>query len=118
MILPGSTAAVKGDEGAGVYAASKAAVRSFARTWANELKHRRIRVNAIAPGPIETPSVRGAFSDPQQPEQFKEFFSALVPLGRMGSTDEIADAVLFLASSRSSFVTGSNLNVDGGFTQI
>jgi NAD(P)-dependent dehydrogenase (short-subunit alcohol dehydrogenase family) len=118
IILPGSTAATSGDVGIGVYSASKAAVRSFARTWANELKARGIRVNAIAPGPTDTPGISGAGADEQQAAQIRQAWAGQVPLGRMGRPEEIADAVLFLASSRSSFITGSNLYVDGGLKQI
>jgi NAD(P)-dependent dehydrogenase (short-subunit alcohol dehydrogenase family) len=117
IILPGSTAATSGSEAMGVYAASKAAVRSFARTWANELKGRGIRVNAIAPGPIDTPGISGAAPE-EQAAQLKQAMAAQVPLGRMGRPEEIADAVLFLASSQSSFITGSNLYADGGLNQI
>lgn len=115
VIVPGSSAVLKGDEAMGVYAATKAAVRSFARTWANELRGRDIRVNAIAPGPIETPGILNGFPDA---EQAKAYFASKVPLGRMGRTEEIAEAILFLASSRSSFMTGANLSVDGGLTEI
>ena len=118
IILPGSTAATSGAEATGVYAASKAAVRSFARTWANELKARGIRVNAIAPGPTDTPGISGAASDEQGASQLKQALAAQVPFGRMGRPEEIADAVLFLASDQSSFITGSNLYVDGGLNQI
>jgi NAD(P)-dependent dehydrogenase (short-subunit alcohol dehydrogenase family) len=117
IILPGSTAATSGSEAMGVYAASKAAVRSFARTWANELKGRGIRVNAIAPGPTDTPGISGAAPE-EQAAQLKQAMAAQVPLGRMGRPEEIADAVLFLASSQSSFITGSNLYADGGLNQI
>jgi NAD(P)-dependent dehydrogenase (short-subunit alcohol dehydrogenase family) len=117
IILPGSTAATSGSEAMGVYAASKAAVRSFARTWANELKGRGIRVNAIAPGPTDTPGISGAAPE-EQAAQLKQAMAAQVPLGRMGRPDEIAAAVLFLASSQSSFITGSNLYADGGLNQI
>jgi NAD(P)-dependent dehydrogenase (short-subunit alcohol dehydrogenase family) len=117
IILPGSTAATSGSEAMGVYAASKAAVRSFARTWANELKGRGIRVNAIAPGPTDTPGISGAAPEGQA-AQLKQAMAAQVPLGRMGRPEEIADAVLFLASSQSSFITGSNLYADGGLNQI
>jgi len=118
IILPGSTAATSGSEAMGVYAASKAAVRSFARTWANELRGRGIRVNAIAPGPTDTPGISGVFPDEEQAAQLKQAMAAQVPLGRMGRPEEIADAVLFLASSQSSFITGSNLYADGGLNQI
>jgi len=118
VILPGSTAATSGDAAMGVYAASKAAVRSFARTWANELKARGIRVNAVAPGPTDTPGISGAAANEQQAAQLKRAMAGQVPLGRMGRPEEIADAVLFLASGQSSFITGSNLSVDGGLKQI
>jgi NAD(P)-dependent dehydrogenase (short-subunit alcohol dehydrogenase family) len=118
VILPGSTAATSGAVAMGVYAASKAAVRSFARTWANELKARGIRVNAIAPGPTDTPGISGVAADEQQAAQLKQALAGQVPLGRMGRPEEIADAVLFLASSQSSFITGTNLYVDGGLNQI
>ncbi len=118
VILPGSTTATTGTEAFGVYAASKAAVRSFARTWANELKGRGIRVNAITPGPIDTPGITGLAPDAQQAEQLKGFLATQVPMGRMGRPEEIADAVLFLATAQSSFVTGIDLHVDGGLNQI
>jgi NAD(P)-dependent dehydrogenase (short-subunit alcohol dehydrogenase family) len=112
IILNGSIAGVKGFAGFGVYCASKAAVRSFARTWTAELKSRRIRVNALSPGPIDTPAFVGV------PQEVKDGFTALVPMGRMGRSEEIATAALFLASEDSSFVTGIELFVDGGTAQI
>jgi NAD(P)-dependent dehydrogenase (short-subunit alcohol dehydrogenase family) len=118
IILPASTAATTGTEAFGVYAASKAAVRSFARTWANELKGRGIRVNAITPGPIDTPGITGLAPDEEQAAQLRGFLATQVPLGRMGRPEEIADAVLFLASDQSSFITGTDLHVDGGMNQI
>jgi NAD(P)-dependent dehydrogenase (short-subunit alcohol dehydrogenase family) len=118
IIVPASTTATTGTEAFGVYAASKAAVRSFARTWANELKGRGIRVNAITPGPIDTPGITGLAPDQQQAKQLKGFLATQVPLGRMGRPEEIADAVLFLASDQSSFITGTDLHVDGGMNQI
>ncbi len=118
VILTSSTTATAGAEAFGVYAASKAAVRSFARTWANELKARGIRVNAITPGPVDTPGITGLAPDQQQADQLKGFLAAQVPLGRMGRPEEIADAVLFLATSQSSFITGADLHVDGGLNQI
>ena len=102
----------------GVYATSKAATRSFARTWANELKGRGIRVNTIAPGPTETPGLSGLQADREQAEEFKQYLASQVPLGRLARPEEIAAAVLFLASDQSSFITGSNLYVDGGLNQI
>ncbi|MFC1403390.1 MULTISPECIES: SDR family NAD(P)-dependent oxidoreductase [Streptacidiphilus] len=118
VILTSSTTATTGAEAFGVYAASKAAVRSFARTWANELKVRGIRVNSITPGPIDTPGVTGLAPDEEQATDLKTFLAGQVPLGRMGRPEEIADAVLFLATDRSSFITGSNLDVDGGLNQV
>ncbi|WP_432930078.1 SDR family oxidoreductase [Microbispora sp. CA-135349] len=118
VILPGSTAATTGTEAFGVYAATKAAIRSFARTWANELKGRGIRVNVIVPGPIDTPGVAGLASDEEQAGQLKGVWTSRVPLGRMGRPEEIASAVLFLASDQSSFTTGAELYADGGMNQV
>jgi NAD(P)-dependent dehydrogenase (short-subunit alcohol dehydrogenase family) len=115
IILTSSTTATTGAESFGVYAASKAAVRSFARTWANELRGRNVRVNSITPGPIDTPGVSGLSDDP---DGLKSFLVTQVPLGRMGRPEEVADVVLFLASDQSSFITGSNIDVDGGQNQI
>ncbi|GAA4567677.1 SDR family NAD(P)-dependent oxidoreductase [Planotetraspora kaengkrachanensis] len=118
IILTSSSSADSGDEAFGVYAASKAAIRSFARTWANELRVRGIRVNAITPGPVDTPGFSGLAPDEEQAEQLKGYMASQVPMGRMGRPEEVADAVLFLASGQSTFVTGSNLYVDGGLNQI
>jgi NAD(P)-dependent dehydrogenase (short-subunit alcohol dehydrogenase family) len=112
IILNASIASSKGFEASTVYSATKAAIRSFARTWTVELKQRKIRVNAISPGPIETPMSSGA------DEQFMTRVISTVPLGRMGSPDEVAKAVSFLASDDSSYVTGIELFVDGGAAQI
>jgi NAD(P)-dependent dehydrogenase (short-subunit alcohol dehydrogenase family) len=100
-----------------VYNATKAAIRSFARSWTVDLKHRKIRVNAISPGPINTPAVSRLFENGQQAEQVK---TALlnIPMGRMGNPDEVAKAVAFLASDDSSYITGIELFVDGGRAQI
>ncbi|MFD0566448.1 SDR family NAD(P)-dependent oxidoreductase [Kitasatospora saccharophila] len=114
VILNGSTNADSGAPAFGAYAASKAATRSFARTWAAELKGRGIRVNAVAPGPTDTPGLAGLQADPEQTAQFQQYLAGQVPLGRLARPEEIAAAVLFLASGQSSFVTGSNLYVDGG----
>ena len=112
IILNGSIAAVKGFPGLGVYNASKAAVRSFARTWTMDLKPRKIRVNVLSPGTIDTP-ILDPFS-----EETKDYFVSLIPMGRMGRPEEIATVVLFLASDDSSFVTGIELYVDGGAVQV
>lgn len=118
IIVNGSTNADVGDEAFGVYAASKAATRSFARTWANELKGRGIRVNAITPGPTDTPGLSGLAPDAEQAADFRRQLAGNVPLGRLGRPEEIAAAVAFLASDQSSFITGSSLYVDGGLNQI
>jgi NAD(P)-dependent dehydrogenase (short-subunit alcohol dehydrogenase family) len=118
VILTGSTAATAGDQAFGVYAASKAAVRSFARTWANELKSRGIRVNALVAGPTDTPGITGLASDAAQADQLRGHLASSVPLGRMARPEEVAAVALFLASDESSFVTGSELFVDGGANQV
>jgi NAD(P)-dependent dehydrogenase (short-subunit alcohol dehydrogenase family) len=118
IILTGSTNASAGHEAFGVYGASKAAVRSFSRTWANELRGRHIRVNTLTPGPTDTPGITGLAPDANGAEQLKSSLAAKVPLGRMGSPDEIASAVLFLAGDQSSFITGTELFVDGGLNQV
>jgi NAD(P)-dependent dehydrogenase (short-subunit alcohol dehydrogenase family) len=112
IILNGSVAGIKGFPAFGVYSASKAALRSFARTWLVELKERRIRVNVLSPGTIDTPAL-----DPLGPAA-KDSFKALIPRGEMGRPEEIATVALFLASSDSSFVNGVELFVDGGTAQI
>jgi len=118
IILSASIAASKGIEAASVYSATKAAIRSFARTWTVELKHRKIRVNAISPGTIDTPGLNGFAQSQEQLDQFKTSIVSAMPLGRMGSPDEVAKAVSFLASDDSSYVTGIELFVDGGVAQI
>lgn len=119
IILNGSMAASKGFEGISVYSATKAAVRSFSRTFTVELKDRKIRVNVISPGPIDTPGA-GAFNRGfgVSEEQVKMSLVNGIPLGRIGNPDEVANVVLFLASDDSSFVTGIELFVDGGMAQI
>jgi NAD(P)-dependent dehydrogenase (short-subunit alcohol dehydrogenase family) len=117
IILNASIATIKGFAGLSVYSATKAAVRSFARTWTNELRERRIRVNAISPGNIDTP----IFDTWQQGDaltQMKEELAKNVPLGRLGDSDEIAKAVAFLASDEASYVSGIELFVGGGVAQI
>jgi NAD(P)-dependent dehydrogenase (short-subunit alcohol dehydrogenase family) len=112
IFLNGSIAGIKGFPAFGVYSASKAALRSFARTWLVELKDRRIRVNILSPGPIDTPGLDPLGSDA------KDSFRAIIPRGEMGRPEEIATAALFLASNDSSFVNGIELFVDGGTAQI
>ena len=119
VILMGSTASGKGTAAFSVYAASKAAVRAFARSWILDLKDRHIRVNTLAPGPTKTPGlVDLAGPDAAQQKGLLDFLASKVPMGRVGEMDEIASAAVFLASSESSFVTGSELFVDGGEAQI
>jgi NAD(P)-dependent dehydrogenase (short-subunit alcohol dehydrogenase family) len=118
IILNASIAASKGIEALSVYCATKAAVRSVARSWTVDLKHRKIRVNAISPGPIDTPGASGLVQGEEQIEQFKASQVAAVPLHRIGSPDEVAKVVSFLASDESSFITGIELFVDGGMAQI
>ncbi|MGI4758494.1 MAG: SDR family oxidoreductase [Janthinobacterium lividum] len=119
VILNASIVSVKGIPAFGVYNATKAAVRSFARTWTNELKDRKIRVNVVSPGPINTPAITMITgNDPAAEEAFKTQMAAGVPLGRMGESDEIAKAVVFLASDDSSYVAGVELFVDGGFVAV
>jgi NAD(P)-dependent dehydrogenase (short-subunit alcohol dehydrogenase family) len=101
-----------------VYSATKAAVRNFARCWILDLAHRRIRVNAVSPGPIATPGLASLAENEEQARQFKADIVSGIPLGRLGIPDEVAKAVVFLASDDSSFVNGSELFVDGGFAQI
>jgi len=117
IILNSSVAGRKGIGGFSVYNATKAAVRSFARTWTSDLKQRKIRVNSLSPGPIETP-IFGKMGLPQdQLKEFSTFISAL-PLGRTGQPEEIASVALFLASDESSYITGVDLCVDGGLAQV
>src|SRR5213596_1713330 len=101
-----------------VYNATKAAVRSFARTWTTDLKDRRIRVNAVSPGSTDTPGLNGLLASSEVGEQRRKLINSIVPLGRFGTPDEIAKAVVFLASDDSSYVTGTELFVDGGFAQV
>jgi NAD(P)-dependent dehydrogenase (short-subunit alcohol dehydrogenase family) len=117
IILNGSIATVKGFPALSVYSATKAAVRSFARTWAADLRERRIRVNTISPGHIDTPIFDG-WQQGDALERMKEDLAGNVPLGRMGDPDEIAKAVSFLASDEASYVNGIELFVDGGVAQI
>ncbi|EWC58417.1 3-oxoacyl-[acyl-carrier protein] reductase [Actinokineospora spheciospongiae] len=117
VILNLSVRADDGVEAFGTYAATKAALRSYTRTWANELKGRGVRVNAISPGAIDTPAIVGMVGE-EDAEAVRAGFVAAVPLGRVGTAAEVAAAVAFLASDQSSFVLGANLYVDGGENQL
>jgi NAD(P)-dependent dehydrogenase (short-subunit alcohol dehydrogenase family) len=118
IILNASIVGSKGLPANSVYSATKAAIRSFARTWTTDLKDRRIRVNAVSPGPIDTPGLNNLVASTGAGEQRLKAISSNVPLGRLGTPDEIAKAVVFLASDDSSYVTGTELFVDGGFAQV
>src|SRR5688572_6007662 len=118
IILNASIGSSKGVQESSVYSATKAAVRSFARTWTVDLRHRKIRVNAISPGPIDTPIFSNLPQNEEQSEQFKKNIVNTVPMERMGSPDEVAKAVSFLSSDDSSYITGIELFVDGGLAQI
>ena len=118
IILNSSIAASKGVEGFSVYSASKAAVRSFARTWTVDLRHSKIRVNAVSPGPIDTQALSDLMQNEEQSRQLKKDLVSTVPLRRMGTPDEVAKVVTFLASDESSYITGIELFVDGGAAQI
>lgn len=113
IILTGSVASVKGTPAFWVYGASKAAIRNFVRGWTAELKDRRIRSNVLSPGPIETPLLAAT-----RPQDTIAEITSTIPMGRLGEPDEVAKAALFLASDDSSFVTGTELFVDGGRAQI
>jgi NAD(P)-dependent dehydrogenase (short-subunit alcohol dehydrogenase family) len=118
VILCASIVASKGLSANSVYSATKAAVRSFARTWTTDLKARRIRVNAVSPGSIDTPGLSDLLASSEVGEQRKKLISDAVPLGRFGTPEEIAKAVVFLASDDASYITGTELFVDGGFAQV
>ena len=118
IVMTGSIVGSKGLPANTVYAATKAAIRSFARTWTTDLKDRKIRVNLVSPGPIDTEGLRDLLGDSPAGKQRKESFSQVVPLGRLGHAEEIARAVLYLASADSSYVTGTELFVDGGMAQV
>jgi len=117
IVINGSMVSIKGLPAFGVYAASKAALRSFARTWAVDLRERKIRVNVVSPGTVVTPAYNRLMTD-EQIDAFTAQAAATTPLGRVGTPDEIARAVVFLASDDSSFVDGAELFVDGGAAQV
>ncbi|MGV0106410.1 Oxidoreductase [Nostoc sp. DSM 114160] len=118
IILNASITSIKGTPAFSVYSASKAAVRSFARNWILDLRERKIRVNAISPGVVPTPGYDRLGLNDQQLQEFVDSQAVTIPLGRVGTPDEIAKAVVFLASDDSSFVNGIELFVDGGMAQI
>lgn len=118
IVLVSSGMNVKGYPAYGAYAATKAAIRSFSRTWAHELKDRGIRVNTLSPGVIETPIIEVQFSDKEQAEGARTMFRNMTPMGRMGKPEEMAAAILFLASNDSSYSTGIDLVADGGITSL
>ncbi len=118
IVMNGSMVSMKGMAAFGVYAATKAALRSFARTWSVDLKSRKIRVNVVSPGTVITPGYKSAGLSDEQIAQIEAEAAAATPLGRVGTPDEIAKAVVFLASDDSSYVTGIELFVDGGLAQI
>jgi NAD(P)-dependent dehydrogenase (short-subunit alcohol dehydrogenase family) len=118
IVLVSSSLHLKGMPEYGTYAATKAVLRSFARTWAMEFKDRGIRVNTLSPGPIDTPIIDEQFPTKEEADGARAFFAQLAPLGRIGRPEEIASAVLFLASEDSSYSTGIDLVADGGITQV
>jgi NAD(P)-dependent dehydrogenase (short-subunit alcohol dehydrogenase family) len=119
IVITGSIASMQGTPAFGVYAATKAALRSFARTWASDLKGRDIRVNVVAPGVVVTPAYKSELKlSDDLIEAYSKEVSATTPLGRVGDADEIAKAVSFLASDDASYITGTELFVDGGLAQV
>jgi NAD(P)-dependent dehydrogenase (short-subunit alcohol dehydrogenase family) len=118
IVLNASVVGSKGLASNSVYSATKAAVRSFARTWTTDLKSRRIRVNAISPGSIDTPGFGELMASSEAGQQRLKMLTSIVPMGRLGRPEEIAKAVVFLASDDASFITGAELFVDGGSAQV
>lgn len=117
VILTGSTVSIQGTAAFSVYSASKAAVRNFARSWALDLKDRKIRVNVVSPGPVRTPGLGGLVPDEARQGLF-DYLASQVPLGRLGEPEEIGKTVAFLASDAASFINGAELFVDGGMAQV
>jgi NAD(P)-dependent dehydrogenase (short-subunit alcohol dehydrogenase family) len=118
IILTSSATGVKGIPQRTVYSATKAAIRSFARTWANELKARHIRINVFSPGPILTPLLERTFTDPKVKEAYMTNVVGAVPLGRAGAAEEMGEVVAFLASDAASYINGADIQADGGFVQV
>ena len=118
IIMVSSGASVKGIPSYATYSATKAAMRSFVRTWAAEFKDRGIRVNALSPGPIDTPIMESQVRSKEEADALRARFAQMVPLGRLGRAEEMASAILFLASDDSSYITGIDLPADGGLTQV
>jgi len=118
IVLVGSGVHTKGFPFYVTYAGTKAAMRSFARSWAADFKDRGIRVNTLSPGPVDTPIIDGQFQSKGEAEKMKTYFAQIVPLGRLGRVEEMASAILFLASDDSSYSTGIDLAADGGITQV
>lgn len=118
IVLNASQVSVKGGPAFSVYSATKAAVRSFARGWTTDLKDRKIRVNVVSPGPIDTPGLSGLAQNEEQKKGLYDYLASTVPLGRLGHPDEIAKAALFLASDDASYIAGVELFVDGGSVQV
>lgn len=118
IVVVSSCVQAKGMPQYTVYGATKAAIRSFARSWAAELKDRGIRVNCLSPGATDTPIIASQFKTPDEAEAARQSFSAIIPLGRLGRPVELAAAAFFLASDESAYVTGAELVVDGGWTQV
>jgi NAD(P)-dependent dehydrogenase (short-subunit alcohol dehydrogenase family) len=118
VIVVGSIAGYAGVPGYTTYSATKAALRSYTRTWTREFNDRGIRFNTLSPGPIDTPIMDGQADSPEGAEAIRAAFTAAIPLNRMGRPEEIASAALFLASDDSSFVAGAELSVDGGMAQV
>ncbi|WP_087692967.1 SDR family NAD(P)-dependent oxidoreductase [Pseudomonas sp. PE-S1G-1] len=118
IVLVSSLVGSKGMPGNSIYAATKAAIRSFARGWMLDLKHRNIRVNVISPGAIETPGLKGAAPDKEAADAMLGLFAELIPVGRVGQPDEIAKVAVFLASDGASYINGAEIPVDGGWAQV
>jgi NAD(P)-dependent dehydrogenase (short-subunit alcohol dehydrogenase family) len=118
IILNASVVGSKGLSSNSVYSATKASIRSFARTWTTDLKHRGIRVNAISPGTIDTPGLNNLLASGEAGEQRRKMVASAIPLGRFGRPDEVAKTVVFLASDESSYIAGAEIFVDGGFAQV